>query len=155
VDDSTVSRRERIMAYLETIFRQMRSGVNDYTTTWNIVARRPLSKEEVSAVGNALTIFDVAEVKEQEIGYDRCSLTVELEFFYCLKMGDKPSSELNRMLLDIQRKMREDVTSGGLSINVSEERNELDLLGPADRVVAGVVEFTILYRHVINDPRQP
>lgn len=155
MDDSTVSRRELIMSYLETAFKRMRSGVDGYTTTWNIVERRPLTKEEVASVGNALAIFDTAEVKVQEIGFDRCSLTVELEFFYCLKMGDKPSKELNRMLLDIQRKMREDVTSGGLSINVSEERNELDLLGPADRVVAGVVEFTILYRHVINDPRQP
>lgn len=149
-----LSKREQIMAHLERRLTSVREGVSGYTSTWNTVVRRPLTKQEV-AIGDAIALFDTDEEKTAEIGFYRCFLTVMVEFFYTLKAGDNPSTELNRLLLDIQRIMRSDVTCGGLSFNILEVRNELDIDGPADRLVAGVVEFQVQYRHLLDDPRKP
>lgn len=149
-----LSKRELIMAHLEKRFLEAREGVDEYTNTWNTVVRRPLTKQEV-AIGDAIALFDTDEEKTPEIGFYRCALSVSVEFFYSLKAGDNPSTELNRLLLDIQRIMRSDVTCDGLSFNILEVRNELDIDGPADRLVAGVVEFQVQYRHLLDDPRKP
>jgi hypothetical protein len=149
-----VSRRESILQHVADRFRAMREGQDDYTTTWNAVVRRPLTKAEVS-LGNAIGMYDTEEEKVSEIGRYRSTLTVVIEFFHTLKHGEEPSTELNRMLADVQRAMRVDVTCGGLSYNVVETKNELDIDGPADRLVAGIVEFQISYKHTLDDPRLP
>lgn len=148
------SKRERIMQHLQDRFTAMQVGVNGYSTTWNAVVRRPLTKQE-TAIGDAVALFDVDEEKTPEIGFYRCSLRIQVEFFCTMLTGDDPSTELNRMLLDVQRCMRTDVTCGGLGFNILELRNELDVDGPADRLVAGVVEFQVQYRHMLDDPRLP
>lgn len=149
-----LSKREQIMQHLQQRFSALRAGEDGYTTTWNVVTRRPLTKQEV-AMGDAIAIFDTGEEKTAEIGFYRCMLYVSAEFFYALKTGDDPSTELNRLLVDIQRAIRVDVTCGGVAFNMVELRNELDIDGPADRLVAGVVEFQVQYRHLIDDPRLP
>lgn len=151
---NTQSKRELIMQNLVSRFSAMRVGDNGFSTTWNAVVRRPLTKQE-TALGDAVAIFDVDEDKTSEIGFYRCSLRVQIEFFCTMLTGDEPSTQLNRMLLDVQRCMRSDVTCGGLAFNILELRNELDVDGPADRLVAGVVEFQVQYRHTLDDPRLP
>lgn len=147
------SKREKIMQHLKERFEGLREDVNGYTTTWNTVCRRPMTKTEIF-MGDALGIYDISEEKEAVINFYNCTLTVALEFFYLLQQGDEPSTELNRMLVDIQRAMRSDISCGGLSFNCVENESELDIDGPADRLVAGTVEFRIQYRHFLDDPRQ-
>lgn len=149
-----LSKRELIMQHLAERFAALREGVDGYTTTWNAVTRRPMGDQEVS-MGNALGLFDVEEEKNPAINWYHCNLRVVAEFYYVLQLGDEPSTELNRMLVDIQRAIRVDVTCGGLAFNIVELRNELDVDGPADRLVAGVVEFQVQYRHLLDDPRKP
>jgi hypothetical protein len=149
----TASMREQIMEHLATRFKNVRSGADGYTTTWNTVARRPIAVTEIK-MGNVLGVFDVSEVKTPDMQFTRSAMRVMVEFFYVMQMGDEPSTELNRMLLDVQRTMLSDIYCGGLSLNTVEIRNELDIDGPADRVVAGVAEFQVLYRHNVHDPRR-
>lgn len=149
-----LSKREQIMEHLVNRFGDIREGEDGYTTTWNVVARRPMTKAELN-LGDALGLFDVEETKTARIGFYDCDLKVVCEFFHVLKLGDEPSTELNRMLCDIQRGMRSDIGCGGLTINIVENSSELDIDGPADRLVAGVVEFQIAYRHALDDPRKP
>jgi hypothetical protein len=82
----------------------------------------------------------------------RCDLTVVIEFYCSLMIGDEPATELNKMLLDVQRTIRQDIYCSGLSLNIVESKNELDIDGPTDNLVAGVVEFSVLYRHLVDDP---
>ena len=145
--------REKIMAHLEDRFRDVREGEDGYATTWNVVVRRPMTKTEVG-LGKAIGLYDTEEQKTPQIGYMICTLTVICEFFYAMKIGDDAATELGVMLTDIQRTRRSDVTCGGISINIVEVRNELDIDGPADRLVAGACEFQVQYRHSLDDPRQ-
>jgi hypothetical protein len=147
-----ISRREQIMRYLVALFADMRASIDGYTTTWETVVRRPLSDTEAK-LGNGLGVYDVSEEKVPEIGRYRSHLTVRIEFFYLIRHGDEPSTELNRMLVDIQRAMRADHTCGGLAYNVLETENELDINGPADRLVAGIIEYRVEYKHLLDDPR--
>lgn len=146
-----LSRREQIMLHLVDRFKGLRRNVDNYTTTWNVVVRRPMTNTETQ-LGDAMGIFDVSERKEFRIGHVDAFLTVNLEFFHKVRDGDEPSTELNRMLLDVQRACRSDINCGGLTINILEMTNELDIEGPTDRLVAGVVEIEIHYRHALNDP---
>jgi hypothetical protein len=148
------SLREQIMEHLVRRFEDIREGRDGFKTTWNVVVRRPMTKTEVG-MGRALGLYDTDEVKTPQIGHMMCTMSVVCEFFYAMNLGDEPSTELNTMLTDIQRTMRLDVNCSGLSINIVEVRNELDIDGPADRLVAGVCEFQVQYRHSLDDPRNP
>lgn len=145
------SKRERIMEHLKERFESMQDGVDDYTTTWNVVTRNPVSTSEVE-FGKTLGLFDVSESKTPDMQFMRCDLVVVVEFYHRSEMGDEPATELNRMLLDVQRAMRSDIYCSGLTLNVVEMKSELDIDGPADSLVAGVVEFQVQYRHYVDNP---
>jgi|GEM_PF-4705010 len=149
---SALSRREQIMRYIVGLFTDMRASVDDYSVTWGAVVRRPLKADEAK-LNCAVGVYDVGEEKTAEIGRYRSILSVRIEFFYRPNIGDEPSTELNRLLLDIQRVMRVDHTCGGLTYNVLEVENELDISGPADRLVAGIIEYRVDYKHLLDDPR--
>lgn len=149
--DELVSKREQIMDHLVERFENMTAGTDGYTTTWNVVTRKPLGMTEVK-IGSALGLFDTREDKTPDMQFMRCTLSVVCEFYHSMKIGDAPGTQLNRMLLDVQRAMRSDIYCGGLALNVVEVRSELDIDGPEDNLVAGIVEFQVLYRHYVDDP---
>jgi hypothetical protein len=145
------SKRERIMQHLTERFQARQAGVDGALITWNMVTRKPISRTEVG-MGDTLGIFDVRETKDPVMQHMVCELTVIFEFYCALMLGDEPSTELNRMLLDVQRTIRTDIYCSGLSLNIVESKNELDIDGPTDSLVAGVIEVTVLYRHLVDDP---
>lgn len=146
-----VSKREQIMQNLANRFTAIQGGVNGYTTTWNLVTRKPVPRSSV-AMGDTIGIFDVKETKTQMMQHMLCHLFVTFEFYGVLQIGDEPSTLLNNMLLDVQRTIRQDIYCSGLSLNIVENRNELDIAGPTDQIVAGTVGVTIHYRHLVDDP---
>lgn len=148
---SDVSKRERIMEHLKARFEARQKDVDGALYTWNMVTRRPISRLEVG-MGDAIGLFDVRESKTPDMQFMRCDLTVVVEFYCALMLGDDPGTELNKMLLDVQRTIRADIYCSGLTLNVVESKNQLDIDGPTDNLVAGVVEFTVLYRHTVDDP---
>jgi hypothetical protein len=146
-----VSKRERIMEHLKARFEAVQKGVDGYSTTWNLVTREPLSKSAV-AMGDCVGLFDIRETKTPSMQHMTCELTVVVEFYCRMQLGDNPGTELNRMLLDVQRTIRSDIQCSGLALNIVENKNELDIDGPGDSLVAGVVEFLVQYRHLVDDP---
>ena len=158
----TTSIRERILDHIATRFKNAAAG-GSYTTrwgdthtyqfTWSGVHRRPASQNEMK-YGHNLVILDVKEQKARETGYDRAHIQVNFEFYMTVLTGDEPSTVLNAALLEVQTILGLDLTCGGLSIDIREIKNELDILGSAEKVVAGMLEVHVVYRHRPGDPRR-
>jgi hypothetical protein len=156
IRDTDASIRENILEFLKVRFEDLAEGSGGYTETWNTVTRRPLRAVEMDA-GSSLAIFDTNERAVPEIQYTLKTLEVAIEFYIVARIGsdeDQNSTELNRLLTDIQRAMRSDITCGGLCHNSVETRSEFDLDGPGERLVGGITFWNISYRHKENDPRK-
>ena len=145
--------REQILAHLKTRFEAITAGVDGFTETWEVVTREPLSAQPTIVKGQAaIGIYELPERSAPNIGVTNKTLRLVLEFHYKLDDAELASMELNRLLLDVQRTMLSDTTSGGLSLNVTEDGNELDIDGPGDGLVVGAAVFNVLYRHKTGDP---
>jgi hypothetical protein len=148
--------RERIMQSLVKRFEDMVAGINDYSTTWTMVSRVPLNSSQIKE-GNILCVMDTEESKVAEINFMRCSLVVITEFWYRIRTGDNAATEANRMMTDIQRAMRSDIyttdiESSGLTLNIVESRNQLDIDSVSDRLINGLVYWQVQYRHSKDNP---
>lgn len=153
LDPSYLSKRQRIMMWLEDQFLAKRLGIDGYGITWTAVQRRPLSQQEMQS-GNAIAMYDLTESKTQQMQFQFCSLTIFAEFYHQMQIGEHPADVLNMMLTDVQRVFREDNTFGGLTIDCLERKNQIDVDGPLEKTVTGVVEFVVTYRHAADDPRR-
>jgi hypothetical protein len=154
VRDTTRSYRDNIMEYYLDLFVNLRAGTDEYSVTWNSVERKPLPASPSNFPSTAISIMDHRESKKELIGMYQCHLIIHTEFAIRLNVGDNPSVELNRLMLDVQRAMRKDNTAGGLIINVVETNSELDIEGPGDRLVGGIISWEVHYRHALDDPRK-
>lgn len=151
--DTTTSIRENLLEQVKIRFAEMATGVGEYSTTWNKVARTPIDKPS-KELGNALCVLEGREVKTKQIGYYVCNLTVALEFHLKLSLGDVPSTELNRALVDVERMMMSDLNMGGIAVNVEQVQADTDIEGAGDKTVSGAAVFVIQYRHKLTDPRK-
>lgn len=150
VRNTDVSIRENILEFIRDAFECL-DVVTPYTTEWAEIKRAPIPSAD-KKIGPTLSILDISERLEPEIGSMRNRLLIIFEFSYPMKEGDIASTELNRILLDIQRLVRSDIYCGGLSLNVVEIGSDLDIEGTGDSIVGGIVQFEVLYRHLILDP---
>lgn len=142
------------MAAIKTLFDDMCEGVDDYTVTWDRIRRSPIDSFDTT-MRTSLAILDTREIKSTDVhDLTRSTMRVIFEAKYRPQMGDEPSTELNRLILDIQRKIKEDINLGGLTLNITEAGNDIDIEGHADNIVTATVFVDVLYRHVISDPRR-
>jgi hypothetical protein len=153
VRDLNASLRENICAHIADRLASIQAGVGQYTHTFNLVTRAPITKPEAT-VDVSVAVLDPRESKSREVGYQRCVMTLVTEFYIRLKLGDVPRTEINVVMLDIYRSIMADQTCSGLTISITETGNEVDVDGPSDGLVSGVLVWEILYRHQINDPRK-
>lgn len=149
--DLTKSLRDNICEYWVSKFMDVDEDVDGHPLRWNSVLRVPLPKAE-KILGNALAIMDTRERKTPEIAATRCNLTLATEFAIRGFEGDNIASEVNKIMTSVQRVMLSDISSGGLSLHVVENASELDIEGPGDRLVGGVIFWDIQYRHKLGDP---
>ena len=132
----------------------MCEGVDGYTVTWDRVKRAPINSFDAT-MRTSLAILDTREIKNADVhDLTRSVMRVIFEARYKTQIGDVPSTELNRLILDIQRKIKEDINLGGLTLNVTEAGNDIDIESHADKIVTATVFVDVLYRHVISDPRR-
>ena len=143
--------RERILQHLATRFTSRVEGTNGAVISWDQVVRTPIPAS-LNGMNSAIGIFDPAEAKKAQMGHNVCLLTVITEFTEKARLGDEPSTRLNLLLADVQRTMREDIYCGGLTLNIEEVRNEIDVEGVASKMLSGMVEWTVTYRHRASDP---
>lgn len=149
--------RDRIMTHLAARFKDSQAGVDGRYMTWNTVHDTPLTNVE-RLLGDAISLYDGRELKKPEIGYERCELEVQTEFKIKLAMGDNPASIARAVLGEVQATMLSDIycTDGArqLSLNIVEVGNEIDVEGPDDQTVSGIVFWKVQYRHKAGDPRK-
>ena len=163
-----LSRRERIMREIRRRMDEIELGQpqdDPFQVTFGVVTRGSSLEGIHETEGKySLAILDTDEQKSPKIQQMVALLTVALEFFAWVEEGEQPSSVGNKVMTDIQRKMREDlnltepddgrnVQDRQLSENVEEIRNQMFIDGYADRKINGVVFYNITYKHGVNDPR--
>lgn len=147
--------RERAVAALTAQFKDQRVGVptlDPYDFTWDIVRRSPLLDDERQE--RVLAVLEQDESKVAQFSQTNATLSVALEFAIRLNSRQAPSECLNEVLLNVQRQVREDLTLGGLTYNVREVGNSVDVDHFTDRQVRGIVFLEINYKHSEDDPRE-
>lgn len=144
--------REQIMAHLKSRYESVAAGVNGYNITWNKVLRRSPTKHEAREGNHTVVILDVGEKVKSGVGFDYVTLRVLIEFHVPIFENDEPSTVLNEALGDVVRLAMSDIQCGGLTLNVEDDGNELDIDGAEDKVGSGVVALNVQYRRRSNDP---
>jgi hypothetical protein len=157
--DTTDTIRERIMVAIEDHFRAQRKGVpgpDPYSITWTVVDRADIS-DLSQGKAYTLAIFDGAETITPGVtsldGMTSKTIALTLEFRAMLEAKQRPSTEGNRIIGEIIRRMLEDETFGDLAIWIQETGNEKIIENQNDRQIEGSVFFNMLYRHSRRDPR--
>jgi hypothetical protein len=145
--------RDQIMSHLVKRFEDCIAGQGGRYMTWNAVTDAPLTSAE-KVLGNAVGIYDGRERKKPEMGLTRSTLEVQTEFLVKLAMGDNPAKVGRAVLGEVAAVMMSDIYCGGLSLHIVEVGNELDVDGPKDQSVAGIVFWEVYYRHQAGDPRK-
>lgn len=156
----TITRRERILNALVNVMKNMEDGrptTDPYSVTWDVVTRGPIEGIH-ERKRYALSIIDQEESKDPIIGQSVVTLRVVLEFRVYLDVNEEASIVVNRVLGDVQRRIREDIyltqdDGEQLSLNLVESGNQVFIDGYADKQVGGAVFVNILYKHAIDDPR--
>lgn len=143
--------RERALAALEQVLKTQAAG--DYGFAWDLVVRAPLSGWAYRRQ-HSLGIFDGRETKRDLHMVRECNLTVALEIKLVVQSVAQPSSEMNAAFGAIQRRLAEDPTLGGLVIDLVEASNDSKVEDANQRQVAGVLLYTMKYRHSTKDPRR-
>jgi hypothetical protein len=86
---------------------------------------------------------------------EECTLPVAIEL--CMTVNaddDDPGVEAERLLGEVQRKIHEDTTLGGVAVDLRETGNEIVLDMYGDRTVVADIFLELIYRHRTNDPRE-
>lgn len=161
------TRRDRIVEEIRRRMRELKAGLpadDPYSVTWDIVTRTGLEGMH-ERKRYSLSLLDTDERKTPKIQQMDCVLTVILAFKVYLDKGEEAGVEANRVMGDVQRKMREDLhltepddgrprNERELSESVVEAANQLEIGGFADRQVEGAVIYNVTYKHAIQDPRE-
>ena len=162
------SRRERIMAEVKRRMKTMQQGQpssDPYQTTFEVVTRGSPLEGLHKTVKTGLAILDTTEFKSPKINQMDVNLRVVMEFFAWVDNNEEPSTVGNRVMADIQRRMREDVNltepddgrpllERKTSEHVEEVGNDMFIDGVQDTQITGAVTWNIRYKHGINDPRE-
>lgn len=147
--------RERAIKALVERFENQRQGAptsDPYDFRWDAVVRHPIGQAEERKRW-ALAVLEGDEQKKPRVACVDCLLPVELEFRVLLDSQDEPAECLNEVLLNIQRKIREDISLGELVVDVRELGNTHIVESFLDRKVEGSVFIEIQYHHDEADPR--
>lgn len=146
----SLSIREHIMQTIQTAFEGMQSGVNNYNTTWHQIYRSPVPEDEQILI-NALGIYSSDEQLDRDVGTSRRMLSVNFEFYYRHQYGEAIETQLNSMLVDIQRLVESHYNWSDYVLDSIEEGNEF-FYEVKEGISMGLITYTIHYRHLSGDP---
>lgn len=140
-----------------------------YSTTFDVIVRGSSLEGLHRTAKAACSILSTEEQKVPKISQFDAAIRVVIEFFSYVDAGPdgqpNPDGTLNRVLGDIQRRMREDVhltepddgrdlIDRQLSVDVEETGNQGFIDGYADQTISGAVFYRVKYKHAPNDPRE-
>jgi hypothetical protein len=154
---ATKTVRELAVEALISQLNEMTIGepeADPYTVAWGLISRADLSTFD-KGKKYILGVYDTEEEKSEKL-YPTvdCSLRVILEFYYRTAVSEVPSEQLNRILGEVERKLREDRTLKGTIYDIVFVGNELDIDSPYDDYVSAMMVIVLKYRHHVDDPRR-
>ena len=150
-----MGKREIILEELVSLFETVPvDGSDPYDFRWSVVSRIALSDTDIKGKNYALVLREGNEVKEEDIGIVRCSLSMDLEFYAARERGAITSSVANKVLVNLERRLRENRQLGGLTQDIVVSGNSLDIDDPNLEFCHGVVNVIVQYRHSNRDPRR-
>jgi len=122
-------------------------GITFSEVTRNRVDQVAFGKKYVAGV------YSGPETKRADHPSMRCQLRLIIEFYILLDKTDVAQAQLNFVLGELQRRLAEDHTLGGLAYDMKEEGNEYDVDGSFDTQVSGAIFYRVEYVHHHLDPR--
>ena len=147
--------RETIELAIVDRLMTMREGepaTDPYGVTFSVVTRASIGALS-SGKRYVAGVYGGPEIKRADFPSMRARLRLTIEFHILLEKADTAQAELNFLLGEIQRRLAEDHTLGGLAYDMVEESNEFDVDGPFDQQVAGALVYVVQYIHAHKDPR--
>lgn len=156
--------RERICEHFKARYLAQVAGENGALITWDVVTRKPLTKEQ-QLLGYALGIYDTSEKVTPAISHDLRNLNIVFEFHAKISDGetDDVGTILNAVLGEVQRVAGLDIQCSDiyatppdatykLALNTTERGSELEIGAEKPSVVAGVLIIDVQYRTKPNNP---
>ena len=144
--------RETALIALENVVATMATDP-DYMLHWGRVSRAPLIDADWKKKYSC-GVHDTTEKVDRTANFWYRSLNVVIEFRVTVEQNESPSQEAGRVLGQLQRRIMENDTLGGVVINVQEGGNELYVDFEDARKVSGALFVVVQYRHAENDPRK-
>lgn len=127
---------------------------DDYRVEFSVVSIGPLGEPDNKKRYRA-GVVPGQERKKNLYPLVECSLVVDIEFQMTVNRGDEvPAMEAETVIGDIQRHLLTYRKIDGLAVDLRENGNEVQLDDPNDKTVEGLVQFVVVYRHAIDDPRK-
>lgn len=153
--DPALDLRSNIVNHLKDRFKNVRAGVDGYSTTWDIVSTLDLSDDDRRR-GDSIGIYDLEELARPEIGSVSCDLLLVIEFYHLCGADEAADQVLRRILGDIKRVMLSDIQCGKQALRMDPRKHDLQIpkSGKSPAVASGYSEWIIKYRHHPADPRK-
>lgn len=148
--------RERIVQNIVTRLGEIRKDqpVDDpYSIQFDLIQRREF---DGSCKGKkyAVAVFDPTSVRTADTyPVTRSKINISLEFLVYIEKNEDPDTMLNRVFAEVERKIMEDQTCGGLAINCTFTGDEKELDGRFEKYAEGAMTLTVDFRHRTTDPR--
>lgn len=147
--------RQRIMDNLKQRFEAARHDFIEVDQEWSLVTRNPVGKDAMLQLRSLVALYDLKEGKVDRINYQMCTITLATEFYVRAHYDDDdPSKMIGEAMTEVQKTIQADINCGGLSVDIKEMGNEIDLETYGSRIAAGVVMWNVVYRHKTADPTQ-
>ena len=146
----TESVRLKCLHWLMEHFRTMPD--DGYTVSFSVIGLGPLTTRDTRKQ-SALGLVPGTEVKTPVYPFETCRLPIAVDFRYTVNQGGgSPGDNVEDVLAQVQKRIREAGNLGGLAADYSEMSNEIDLESYSDKTVSGVVMTQLQYRHHMLDP---
>ncbi len=142
--------RECILKKLVEIFE--RSPLEPWDLEFGAVGRDPLTDDMVKTHDYTISITDPSERVREAVAVEYRDINLVIEFTGKVYEGDTASVIGNRALGAIQKRIGCDITLEDLALNSVLRGSEIDIEGPFDKVVSGVIVYDVTYRCRANDP---
>lgn len=142
--------RECILQKLVEIFK--RPPLEPWDVEFGGVSRDPLTNDIVQTYDFTISITDPSERVREAVAVEYREINMVFEFTGKVREGDTASVIGNRVLGAIQKRIGCDISLEDLALNSVLRGSEIDIEGPFDKVVSGVIVYDVTYRCRANDP---
>ncbi len=146
------SQRELIMQAVQTRLEEM-STENGYAFKFGVVQREEFDAS-IKGKEFAVAIFDPDATRNPKMDPVMYStINVVLECMVLMRAGEEPSTKLSMVLSELERRIMEDMTFGGLVINCTFIKDQKTIDFRFEKYIECALWVDLLYRYSNRDPR--